>query len=169
MAGSLLVANGGGTIAVNTSTETAVMTSVPPFPIQFDPTLIPALNTPRLAFLIRGTINFTPGTGVTSVTRRIRPGAGLGQGSLGPALVIPVTAGVAGEIPYSYFDGAATGLQPGQQAGFNYFQYTVSLQQTGGSTAGNINYMTMCVEVCWQHPADGKAWSANDWVAYPTI
>lgn len=76
-----------------------------------------------------GNINFTAGTGATSITMRVRRG-GLTGALIGVAAVQTVTAGNVVNIPIAELD--PTLVQVG-------VTYAVTLQQTAASANGTVN------------------------------
>jgi hypothetical protein len=84
-------------------------------------------------------INFTPGTGATQLTVRIRRGTTIGGTLIGAALVVPVVAGSPVSLTIMADDAivqAIPPLIPGQQ-------YVLTVQQSAGpaTVAGTANYV----------------------------
>lgn len=83
-------------------------------------------NTPG-GTLISASVNFTPGTGQTSTTLRIRQGNGTGGALVGIAHTVTTVAAAPIELAIEELDTSAFGLA--QQGG----QYTLTIQ---GNAAG---------------------------------
>ena len=95
--------------------------------------------------VIRGAVNVTAGSGTTAVALRCRKGNGLGGAVLGPGggLVHTLAAGTSATIPFEFIDPAPVVdpiATPTGSAPTPGNQYTLSLQQTGGTGAGTVNY-----------------------------
>lgn len=118
--------------AIANTAETAVFTT-------------PALQngTGSAGTWVSGDIQITPGTGTTAVTLRCRYGGGTGGALVDSvaAPVIPVSAGVATSIPFNFFDTSNTNEVQGG------VQYTLTIQQTGGTATGSVNGGHMGMEV----------------------
>lgn len=96
---------------------------------------------------VRGTINVTAGTGTTAVVLRVRKG-GLTGALVGPAMTHTLAAGASANIPYDVLDNAPTQSpidpQGAQSVGSNL--YLLTIQQTGGTAAGTVNYGTISLQ-----------------------
>lgn len=99
--------------------------------------------------VIRGQMNVTTGAGTTAVTVRCRKGANTTTGALvGVANPDTLAAGNSESIAFEFVDSAPivtpfntpTGADI---AGANV--YTITLQQTGGTANGTVNYGTVGV------------------------
>jgi hypothetical protein len=103
---------------------------------------------PGQGLIIRGVLNFTAGTTTTSVSIRCRKGANTITGAtIGPALGLVHTLGAAApaDIAYEFLDPApvADPISPSGAAGNPSNVYSITIQQTGGTAAGNVNYGTV--------------------------
>lgn len=95
---------------------------------------------------ISGVLNVTAGTGTTAVALRCRKGSGTSGAQVGNTVSHTLAAGASASIAYEFVDVAPivdpvstpTGSPP-QPAN----QYTVTIQQTGGTGAGTTNYGTI--------------------------
>jgi len=85
-----------------------------------------------LGTLISASVNFTPGTGQTSTTLRIRQGSGTGGALVGIAHTVTTTAAAPVELAIQEFDSSAFALA--QQGG----QYTLTIQ-TNAAGPGTAN------------------------------
>lgn len=99
-------------------------------------TVVATLPVPPLAdnplitgVIVDGVVNYTPGTGTTQVTVRVRRGTTIAGALVGVAQVHALVAGNPGGIPFSALDLAPV---PGGS-------YCVTVQQTAGpaTAAGN--------------------------------
>lgn len=114
-------------VPIVTTTETAVMST---------PALFSGQQTP---VYVGGSFRFTPGTGATAVTLRIRQGANAvgAQNPVGTVLytspALNVVAGNPISVPLDMLD--ATGVINGAPG----TPYTVSLQQTAATANGSVN------------------------------
>lgn len=94
---------------------------------------------------INGVVNITPGATTTAVVLRVRRGVGTGGAIVGSSPSFPVTAGTQSTLTYDIMDAAPpvtpiitpTGADSPPTA-----QYTVTVQQTGGTAAGTVSYAT---------------------------
>lgn len=111
--------------------ETAVFTT---------PVLGP-LGAGSAAISISGYINLTAGTGTTQVAVRVRQGAGTGGVQIGPSNFDTLAAGNTEAIPFGATD--VTNYLEGLNGG----QYTITVQQTGGTANGTANSIDVEVMV----------------------
>lgn len=96
--------------------------------------------------LVQGVLNVTPGAGTTAVAIRCRKGSGTGGAQVGPTVNHTLAAAASGNIAYNFLDTAPvvdpittpTGAPPPPGN-----LYTVTIQQTGGTGAGTVNYATV--------------------------
>lgn len=84
--------------------------------------------------LVHGVLNVTAGAGTTAVVVRVRQGSGTGGTLVGVAQTVTLAAASTASIYYAAPD-------PGTTAS----QYTVTIQQTGGTGAGTVNLATISV------------------------
>lgn len=115
-------------VPVTLVAETAVYTS-------------PLIATANPSTMIRGHINFTPGTGATQVQVRIKKGVGTTGSVIGRTDNIGVTAGVPIQIPFGYDDNGGWFAQGPAGA-----QVSITLQQVGASADGTVNGMDVIVD-----------------------
>lgn len=105
--------------------------------------------------MVRGTMNITAGAGTTAIVVRVRKGNGLGGAVVGNAVTHTLAAAASANIPYEFLDQppAVTPISTPTGAGAPPGNiYTLSVQQTGGTGAGTVNYATF-----------GCAPAANGW------
>lgn len=87
--------------------------------------------------VINGVVNITAGAGTTAVVVRVRQGANTTSGTLvGVATTHTLAAAAVGNIPFEVLDTANQ---------FGAIQYTLTVQQTGGTGAGTVNQATIKV------------------------
>lgn len=91
--------------------------------------------------LISASVNFTPGTGQTSTTLRIRQGSGVGGTLVGIAHTVTTVAAAPIELAIDELDTSAFGLS--QQGG----QYTLTIQ-TNAAGPGTVNAGLVELETC---------------------
>jgi hypothetical protein len=85
---------------------------------------------------VNGSLNITAGTGTTAVVVRVRAGVGTGGALIGVAMTNTLAAGNTATIPFAVLDPTVVGT----------VQYTVTVQQTGGSVAGTVNSVYLSLE-----------------------
>jgi len=85
--------------------------------------------------VVDGVLNFTAGAGTTAVIIRVRRGILVGGALVGQPQTHTLAAAAQASIAFSADDPASGATPPtiGQQ-------YVVTIQQTGGSGAGNLVY-----------------------------
>jgi hypothetical protein len=88
--------------------------------------------------LVSGVLNITTGLGTTALIIRVRSGTLVTSPIVGVLETDTVGASVGINLPYEFIDAA--GVNATNQ------QYTVTLQQTGGTGAGNVAYGTLGVQ-----------------------
>jgi hypothetical protein len=88
--------------------------------------------------LISGVLNLTAGTGTTAVVLRVRSGPLVTSPLVGVAETDTLAAGASANIAFEFVDPAALNVVNQQ--------YVVTLQQTGGTGAGTVNYGTIGVQ-----------------------
>lgn len=121
-------------VAITLATETAVATSDT---VQY--------SAPQgEGLVIRGVMNVTAGTGTTAVTVRCRKGANTTSGALvGVANPDTLAAGNSESISFEFLDTAPVVTPSGTASGADVAGtnvYTITLQQTGGTGNGTVNY-----------------------------
>jgi hypothetical protein len=89
---------------------------------------------------IAGTINVTPGTGTTSVVIRVRQGNGITGTALGNPVTHNVTAAAPTQLAFSAQDLSGWLTQAGGGS------YAVTIQQTGATGNGTVNYVESILE-----------------------
>ena len=107
-----------------TNAETAVFTTP----------VLPSQGQGLAAVSISGYVNITAGTGTTAVVVRVRQGSGV-TGTIVSALAASdsLAAGAVESIPFGVTD-TSTYLESGTGG-----QYTITVQQTGGTGNGTTN------------------------------
>lgn len=121
-------------VATPVSTEGAILT-VGPLNVNIPGT--------EQGILIEATFNFTPGTGATGVTIRIRAGSGTGGTQLTSHAFTGLTAGSTYSISANALDTTFAG------AGLSSASYTLTAIQTGAPTAaGTCLNVTLSAEAC---------------------
>lgn len=117
-------------VATPTATEGVVMT----FPPSFDVTGGTTGSNTRVS----GSLNVLAGTGTTAVVIRVRQGANTTTGTVvGVAETATLAAAASASIPFDFVDATNQFLSS---------QYTLTIQQTGGTAAGTVNLATATVE-----------------------
>lgn len=98
--------------------------------------------------IVRGTLNVTAGTGTTAVVIRVRKGNQLTGAVVGAALTHTLAAGASAQLYYEVLDNApaTAAVDPQGAQGVGTNQYLLSIQQTGGTGAGTVNYATIGME-----------------------
>lgn len=98
---------------------------------------------------IAGTVNITAGAGTTAVVLKIRRGSGLTGNVIGPVpagVSHTLAAGATAQIHYSVLDTAPTPTPLTTDTGADSPPlniYTLTVQQTGGTGAGTMNYASI--------------------------
>lgn len=123
-------------VATGTNTETAALT--------ISPAVIISAPSGE-GVMISGSLNITAGTGTTAVAVRCRRGVGVGGTQVGPTVNVTLAAGNSATIPFDHFDTAASATQSDPVLGD---QWTITVQQTGGTAAGTVNYISAAAESC---------------------
>lgn len=119
---------------ITTTTEKALLVTTP-----MNDGIPGAMQPIRIA----GTVNITPGTGTTAVVIRVRQGNGITGTVVGSALTHTVTAGNAIQLAYSAEDTSSWLTQAGGGS------YSVTVQQTGASGNGTVNFIESILEQLW--------------------
>lgn len=98
--------------------------------------------------IVRGTCNITAGAGTTAVVLRIRKGNQLTGALVGSALTHTLAAAATAQLYFEVLDNASVTApqdpEGAQSVGSN--MYTLTVQQTGGTGAGTVNYATIGME-----------------------
>lgn len=115
--------------SVPTTTETVIATSNA---IQYGPG--------QQGAWISGDIRITPGAAATAVTIRCRY-TSLAGNNVDSSTVVPVTAAVATDIPYNFFDTSTIPEAPGGSV------YVITVQQTAATGNGTVNGGHLGIEV----------------------
>jgi hypothetical protein len=95
--------------------------------------------------IVRGVLNVTAGTGTTAVVIRVRKGNQITGALVGLAQTVTLAAGSSATIPYEVLDNApiTAGVDPQGAQSVGQNMYSVTIQQTGGTGAGTVNYGTI--------------------------
>lgn len=99
--------------------------------------------------IVRGVMNITAGAGTTAVVVRVRKGSGTGGALVGVAMTHTLAAAASANIPYEVLDPAPIVNPLATPSGVQSTPanlYTVTVQQTGGTGAGTVNYATLGME-----------------------
>lgn len=115
-------------VAINLAVETAVLTT-------------PAVFSGLPRVLLRGHLNVTQGTGGTNIIVRVRQGNGTGGTVIGLAETDNLGAAALESFPYSFEDSS------GLVASAAGAQWTLTVQATGATANGTVNYADMAAEV----------------------
>ena len=125
-------ANSASGVATGTNTETPVATISP---------AVAVASPSGEGVTVSGVVNITAGTGTTAVVVRVRRGVDATGSQVGQAATHTLAAGASASIPFCNLDAAASALSGTDQ-------WTVTVQQTGGTAAGTVNYVTINAESC---------------------
>lgn len=82
---------------------------------------------------ISGVINVTAGAGTTAFVVRVRAGNGLSGAVIGGPETVAATASVNANVAYAQMDFTLSGN----------VQYTVTIQQTGATGNGTVNFVSL--------------------------
>lgn len=80
--------------------------------------------------IVDGIVNITAGTGTTAVVVRVRQGTTTSGPLIGPAMTHTLAAGATANIAFFVEDASPVAGN----------QYALTVQQTGGTAAGTVNY-----------------------------
>lgn len=110
-------------ITLTTTAETVLCTTV-----------ARSINAPAsFGQYISGLINVTAGAGTTAFVIRVRAGSGLSGAVIGGPETVAATASVNANVAYAQMDFVLTGT----------VQYTVTIQQTGATGNGTVNFVSV--------------------------
>src|SRR5437588_8247747 len=116
------------------ATPTSAQGGVCTFPPAFDVTGPTSGQNTRVS----GSLNITAGAGTTAVVVRVRQGANTTTGTVvGVAETDTLAAAASGSIPFDFIDLTNQYLSS---------QYSLTVQQTGGTAAGTVNLASASVE-----------------------